>query len=325
MSEHPFAHFIRILGKGKKGSRSLTLEEAEMAMSMILGGQSTPEQTGAFLMLVRVKEECPEELAGFIRAARLHLSINEPTQGIDLDWSSYAGKRRHPPWFLLSARLLAGQGIRILIHGSSGNKDNRIYSGQAIRDLDMPVCQNGAEIDAALASGQPAYVALNDLCPALQNILDLRRILGLRSPINTLLRMLNPFSAPHLIQGIFHPAYRSIHQQAALLLGQSRMIVFKGEGGEPELNPDAPCQLLGVNGKHAYEESWPAIFERRHIPGTLTTQRVKALWEGTSQDEYGRAAVIGTTAIALRLLDQAQDYTDAWHQAESMWASRHQP
>ncbi|MBR9883045.1 MAG: glycosyl transferase, partial [Oceanospirillales bacterium] len=46
--EHPFAQYVRILGKGKKGSRSLTRDEARDAMGMILDGGIRPEQLGAF-------------------------------------------------------------------------------------------------------------------------------------------------------------------------------------------------------------------------------------------------------------------------------------
>ncbi len=67
---HPFARFINILGRGKTLTRSLTIEEAEEAMAMILRGETLPEQLGAFLMLLRVKEESPAEIAGFVRAAR---------------------------------------------------------------------------------------------------------------------------------------------------------------------------------------------------------------------------------------------------------------
>ena len=55
--EHPFAQYVRILGKGKRGSRDLTQEEAYAAMCMILADQVRAEQLGAFLMLLRHKEE----------------------------------------------------------------------------------------------------------------------------------------------------------------------------------------------------------------------------------------------------------------------------
>ena len=71
VTEHPFAQYVRILGKGKSGSRSMTREEARAAMGMILDQQVEPEQLGAFLMLLRMKEEAPEELAGLFVAEDL--------------------------------------------------------------------------------------------------------------------------------------------------------------------------------------------------------------------------------------------------------------
>ena len=69
-AEHPFAQFVRILGKGKRGARNLTREEAREAMGMLLDGKVEDTQLGAFLMLLRHKEESPEELAGFTEALR---------------------------------------------------------------------------------------------------------------------------------------------------------------------------------------------------------------------------------------------------------------
>jgi anthranilate phosphoribosyltransferase len=43
------------------------------------------------------------------------------------------------------------------------------------------------------------------LLPKLQEIIDLRPFMGLRSPVHTLARMLNPLNAPYMMQGIFHP------------------------------------------------------------------------------------------------------------------------
>ena len=66
-SEHPFAEFVKILGKGKRGSRPLTQDEAYRAMAMILADQVEPIQLGAFLMLMRIKEETAEELGDLYR------------------------------------------------------------------------------------------------------------------------------------------------------------------------------------------------------------------------------------------------------------------
>ena len=68
--EHPFAPYVRILGRGRSGTRSLSMAEAADAFGMVLRGDAEPLQVGAFLMLLRVKEETGEELAGFVNACR---------------------------------------------------------------------------------------------------------------------------------------------------------------------------------------------------------------------------------------------------------------
>ncbi|MGB1091976.1 MAG: glycosyl transferase, partial [Oceanobacter sp.] len=67
-TKHPLADYVRILARGKNVSRSMTTEEAEFTMTHLLSGDFEPEQLGALLMLLRVKEETAEELAGFSAA-----------------------------------------------------------------------------------------------------------------------------------------------------------------------------------------------------------------------------------------------------------------
>lgn len=108
--EHPFAEIIRILGKGRNGSRGLTYDEAYRAMSMIMAEEVEPVQLGAFLMLMRVKEESPEEVAAAVNAIKPTLTIPTDMPTVDIDWSSYAGKKRVLPWYLLATLLMAQNG-----------------------------------------------------------------------------------------------------------------------------------------------------------------------------------------------------------------------
>src|SRR5262245_36454512 len=241
---HPFARFVQILGRGKTRSRSLTAGEAQEAMSMILAGEVLPEQLGAFLMLLRVKEESPGEIAGFVRAARARMVLPAPLPKVSLDWPSYAGKRRQLPWFLLAALLLARNGFSVFMHGIDGHTAGRLYTGEVLARLAIPEAKSFEEAALHLARGNIAYLALSDLSPKLAELFGLRPIFGLRSPVHTLSRMLNPMDAPVTLQGIFHPGYMAIHQKAALLLNQPHMAVFRGEGGEGERRPNKPCEVL---------------------------------------------------------------------------------
>lgn len=332
-AEHPFAPFVRILGKGKTSSRSLTLDEARQAMAMILDGEVEDVQLGAFLMLLRVKEESPEELAGFVLASRQWLQARRDRAladaglalpAADLDWSSYAGKRKHYPWFLLAVELLRRHGVRVFMHGAGGHTINRLYTESVLPELGLPVCTNWPAAAATLDSHGFAYLALDHLCPPLGDIIGLRNILGLRSPVHTLARLLNPLDAPHVMQAIFHPAYRDSHQQAASLLGYGNSCVIKGEGGEIERNPDGLCLAQQIVDGTLASEEWPALFPLRHAPEeAFDLGHFLAVWRGEASHEYGEMAVIGTLALALRVLQRAGSQADALALAGDWWRTRH--
>ncbi|MGH8365870.1 MAG: glycosyl transferase family protein, partial [Pseudomonas sp.] len=175
-AEHPFAPLVRILGKGKRGARNLTREEAREAMGMLLDEKVEDTQLGAFLMLLRHKEESPEELAGFTEAVRERL--NAPSLNVDVDWPTYAGKKRHLPWYLLAAKCLAQNGVRILMHGGGAHTAGRLYTEQLLDGLQIPLCRNWQQVEAALEQGNLAFTPLGDWAPQLQRMIDLRNTLG---------------------------------------------------------------------------------------------------------------------------------------------------
>ncbi len=322
-TEHPFAEFVRILGKGKNGSRSLTMDEAYNSMKMILADEVTPEQLGAFLMLLRVKEETPEEVAGFVKAVKESISVPANMPEVDLDWSSYAGKKRQLPWFILSALVLAENGVKIFMHGAAGHTAGRVYTKDIIGKFGFNNCTNMDEVAQSISSQNFAYMDIEALCPAMHKIIELRPFLGLRSPVHTVSRMLDPFSATYNFEGIFHPGYRPMHQEAALLLDMKHVAVVKGDGGEIERNPDMACLVQSVHDGELSDEEWPAMFARRHMrDDEMNIDRLLGLWNGSIDDEYGEAAVYGTLAIALKLMGRASSMNDAEAQAKAMWDAR---
>ncbi|AHF67002.1 MULTISPECIES: glycosyl transferase family protein [Pseudomonas] len=317
-AEHPFAQFVRALGKGKRGARNLTREEAREAMGMLLDEKVEDTQLGAFLMLLRHKEESPEELAGFTEAVRERLTA--PPIQVDIDWPTYAGKKRHLPWYLLAAKCLAQNGIKVLLHGGGAHTAGRLYTEQLLGLLDIPLCRNWQTVETALEQHNLAFIPLGDWAPQLQRMIDLRNTLGLRSPIHSLARVLNPLNARCGLQSIFHPGYQSVHREASTLLGDNAIVV-KGDGGEIEINPDTISHLYGTSNGQAWDEEWPALSPRRHVkPATLEPQQLVALWRGEIEDSYPQLALMSTIALALRGLGIPRE--EAFEQAQSFWDRR---
>lgn len=319
--EHPFAQYIRLIGKGKTGARSLSYDEAYQAFTMILQREVMDVQLGAFLIALRIKEESVDELCGFVQATKDQLDYT-PMQ-VDLDWPAYAGKRKHYPWFILAALTLARHGHKIVMHGAAGHTINRLYTEQVLEYLGYSICHTQTQVQQQLDQFNFAYLPLHAISPVLSELIDLRNVLGLRSPVHTLARLINPFQAKATLQAIFHPNYRRSHQQSAYQLGYQNSAVIKGEGGEFERNPDARTLICGIKAGVLYEHELPKLTELRSpAEEQLDLSIFKAVWEGQQSHEYGEIAVIETLSIALHTMNLAADFEQAKQLATQLWNQR---
>ena len=302
------APFVQIVARGKGRARALTMSEAQEAMRLILAGNAEPEAVGALLMVLRLRGEEAQEIAGFTAALRAHVQGKLPPA--DLDWPSYAaGRSRGAPLFLLAARLVSLAGYRVSMHGWNSHQ----ASAASLRDL----------LD--LAGPGVTYTPLETFSPEAFALLNLRDTFGLRSCFNTVLRMWNPSQAPATVQGVFHPSYRSLQAQAAEMLGQQDLSIIKGGGGEFERHPSKEITVFGLRDGAHIQQSAPAILHKtRRLHEVDDTVDLRGLWHGTAQDPFAEAIIIGTAAIALWTVKAASTQDAAQEMAEALWASRHQ-
>ncbi|MBV7411076.1 glycosyl transferase family protein [Maritimibacter sp. DP1N21-5] len=322
---HPFAPFVAILGRGKTKSRPLTFDEARDAMAMILRGEALPEQIGAFLMLLRLKEETPDEIAGFVTGSRAAMQRPEVLPRVDIDWSSYAGKRVQLPWFILSILALVGTGLRVVVHGSEEHTPGRVYTNRVFAQLGLPMAGSFEEAADQVETQGLTYLPLHVMSPVLRDLIELKPVLGLRSPVNSFTRLLNPFDAPTVMQGIFHRGFLDIHSGAAQVLGIPNLAVFRGDGGEIEMRPNKPCPVWTTHGADAPEiETWPATLDDGHAPADeeMDVARLERVWAGEDDDPYATKSVVGTMAVTLRTMGRATSPETAWHMAEEIWNAR---
>ena len=319
-----FANFIATLGRGPGRSRALTREEACTAFGMVLRGEADPHQVGAFLMLLRFRGEDAEEITGLVQAARTHATMGCVDFPPDLDWPSYgAGRTRGAPWFLLSALALARTGVRILMHGSNDFTAG-IAVEEALAALGLQADSDMASAAASLRTARFAYLPLRGVSPAVDRLLDMRRLFGLRSPVNTAARLLNPADAPCGMDGVFHPPYIDVHLGVAERMRRQRLLVLKGGGGEAERVPlKVASASLWDQQTGRRELVLPAVEGLRPHPASAdTADAFAAVWHGDSKPETPVATIQATIALALLALGRADDPVQAMAHAVTIWAQR---
>jgi anthranilate phosphoribosyltransferase len=302
-SINSFTDIVRVIGRGATLGRTLTQAEAKQAAQWLLDGQVSDVQLGAFLMMLRLRTESPEEAAGL--AEGLRLGLNAPAHiKADIDWPVYAGKRRQLPWFLLASLELAKQGKRVVMHGAVGGDSERLYLEPVICAMGLPIADNWQQAEAALNQHNWVYLRMESFFPQLVGWLDLKQTLGLRSVMHTVARMLNPLNAPLSIRGVFHQEYVDLHAKVALLQGQGRVLVVRGDGGEAEVSADKRIPIIDINNGMINEKvSAPIEGVTRPIAEDLSVdavaQRLLAVLDGQVEGEdYGKMTV-ASTLIAL--------------------------
>ena len=328
----PFQFYIQTIGRGQKRRRSLTQTEARDAMRLILSGEVTDMQLGAFLMLIRVREETPEEAAGFLEAIRE--SMPKIECAVDIDWGSYAGKRRQLPWFMLALTLLQKKGYKVFLHGVVGNETSRLYTKKVVELLQWPMADSLESAKDMIEMFGYCYLDVKDFAPQIKNLMNYRDELGLRSPIHSLARMLNPFNARLSVHGVFHKGYDDIHQKSAALLNDQMTASFCGDGGEAEVRPDRKTEIKMVNNifdekgnrDHSTDQTWSFFIPKQFMDSDptdkcLDTDVLLAVWHGNSNHAYGEAAVIQTLAMVLIALENLS-LVESFETAKNLWLQR---
>lgn len=319
-----FTQYVKILGRGKKGSRTLTTDEAHHAMSLILSGSVEPEQLGAFWMLIRIREETVDETVGFTKATREFLFNDETLEiEVDLDWPSYAGKRNELPWFLLAALALANHGVKTVMHGHVFKGEERIFVEETIRALGLPICHSRMEVKQSIELNNFAYMPLVDINHTLSDMMNLKYTLGLRSPVNTVVRMMNPFVAAHSVHGVFHTGYDILHVSACEKLNDPSVLIFRGGNGEAEVNPEREVTLWKWQNKLASSTSWAkAEKEHKRLKNNLDLSRLTDHWGGEDIDQFGDQAVRQTIASVAGLIYGVIPHEECLALADEIWSKR---
>jgi len=230
------AVYLKDIGRGAAGARSLAEADARALLSQVLDGGAGEVETGAFLMAMRMKGETLDELAGFLQAVHERCIVVPATRPVVLI-PSYNGSRKLPNLTPLLAMSLAREGLDVVVHGPLSDPA-RVCSAAVLSDLGLTPILSAQDIPLAWSRREPAFVPTAVLCPKLQVLLEMRQRIGLRGPGHTVAKMLNPVKgAPALrLVNHTHPEFGALMAAWAQRDAVDAMLL-RGTEGEPVADP----------------------------------------------------------------------------------------
>jgi anthranilate phosphoribosyltransferase len=243
------ASYLREIGRGAKGARSLGLVQADDLMGQLLDDRLTDLEIGAFAIAMRMKGESLDELIGFLQALDdrlLPLPSDRPVIAI----ASYNGARRLPNLVALLALLLARAGARVLVHGPL-HDPQRVVTAQVFEALGMPPATSVEAVAGAWHERGCVFVPTAVLSPALDRLLAVRRTIGLRNSGHTIAKMMQPVRGASCLRLMSHthPEFGQLMADYAERT-QGHIGLLRGTEGEAVADPRRePRQRIWIDGQ----------------------------------------------------------------------------
>jgi anthranilate phosphoribosyltransferase len=252
------SHYIKEIGRGARGAKPLTREHAADLFGQVLDGTVTDLEIGAFCIAMRIKGETPEEMAGFLDATHERLHKYPATTQPLIVLPSYNGARKLPVLTPLLALLLAREGLPVLVHGAA-TESTRVLASSVLAALGVPVATGIKTI----GDGDVVFAPTELLNAGLKRLLDVRRVIGLRNPAHSVVKLMQPGEgACVVIASYTHPEYAQ-SMAATFDLLQTTALLSRGLEGEVVSDPRRTAQVDGfVRGRR--------IALQAQQPGTLS-------------------------------------------------------
>ena len=245
-----FREFIQKVGSGSHTSDNLTRDQAATATKMMLLGEATPVQIGAFLIAHRIKRPTGEELAGMLDAYdELGPKLKTIGQSVIVLGIPYDGRTRTAPINVITALLLAAAGQPVIMHGGDrlptkyGVPLIEIWQGLGIDWTNLTLAQTQQVLEATGIG----FVYTPKHFPLNQVLWEYREQLGKRPPLATMELIWCPYVGDaHIIAGFVHPPTEGMFQEALKLKGVTKYTFIKGLEGSCDLPQDRTA-IIGLS------------------------------------------------------------------------------
>ena len=306
------------IGRVSSGG-SLSENEAQLVMGLVMDGEATPAQISALVVGMRMKGETVEEIVGFARAMRARATAVRPAVTGYIDTCGTGGDGLHT--FNIStttAFVVAGAGVPVAKHGNRA-VSSAAGSADVLEALGIDVSLGPIDMAKCVDECGVGFLFAPALHSSMRHAAGPRREIGIRTVFNILGPLTNPAGAKRQLLGVYDPRLAPVMAEVAGRLGAERVLVVHGHPGMDEVSASGPTTVAEYDADAGGVRTFVITPEQVGIArGTLAdiaggdAGENAAIVRGVLAGEHGprRDVVIMNAAAALIAAGKAGDLAE---------------
>lgn len=225
---------------------SLTADEAEAALDLVMRGEASEIQTAALLVALRGKGETRAEIAGLVRAMRAHAEPVRATRQHLVDTAGTGGGTTTFNVSTAAALVCAGAGAGVAKHGNRSST-SKCGSADVLEALGVRIDSDPQTTARAIDEIGFGFMFAPRHHPAMRFVGPVRKALGVHTIFNILGPLTNPAGAQRQVIGVSDPARMMLVAEALLELGVEKAWVLRSGDGLDELSIAATSSVIEVS------------------------------------------------------------------------------
>jgi len=238
--------------------RDLTTAQIGAVFRAIILGEWGEPEAAAFLIALRMKGESANEIAAAAKVLREHMVRIQSKHTSVLDTCGTGGDGAGTFNISTAAALVAAAcGIPVVKHGNR-SVSSRCGSADVLATLGVTIDCPPPTAQRCLDECGLAFCFAPLFHPALKNVSQLRRRLGIPTIFNSLGPLANPAGAQHQLLGVGRRELLDLMAEALAVLGTRHSLVVWSEDGLDEASLSAVTHVRRVRNHEVSAETWTA-------------------------------------------------------------------
>ena len=299
---------------------NLSEEEAKNVANVIIRGELPEILSAGILVGLAIKNESMEEIVGFAKAMRENcLHINFPNA---LDTAGTGGDGFNTLNVSTAVGLLISQVFPVAKHG------NRAVSGKSgsadvLEALGYNIYVKPEIAEKLLKESNFVFLFAQIYHPAMKNVANIRKTLGIRTIFNILGPLTNPAFTRYQMIGVFSKDFLPKLAEAIVKLDYERVILYNGYPSLDEVSPQGETYVYEIQrGKiDSYTISIKDFGLKEEVPiiklmvDDPITSAIRILKAFKGKDIEAREFIGINTAMGLYLIGKVKDLIDGYEYA----------